>query len=132
MENNELISLAKQKIRPKKINSRIKLAEAVCVALSLKGNVYYAYSLQASCGLGCCAEQFVIGEMLKNDEYIISKLVVLDKLGNILPPCGKCCELITQISSENKKTQVVLAETQSIELNKVFPIDWKEIKSEIL
>ena len=128
MENYELLTLAKQKIKPRRINSRIKVSDAVCVAVSLKGNVYYSYSMRASCGLSCCAEQLVIGEMLKNDEYIISKLVVLDELGNILPPCGKCCELITQLASENKKARIVLSDTQSIELNKIFPIDWKEIK----
>ena len=132
MENHELISLAKQKMKPKRVNSRIKVSDAVCVAISAKGNVYYAYSLRASCGLGGCAEQFLIAEMLKNDEYHISKLVVLDELGNLLPPCGRCCELITQLAPENKETQIVLSDTQSITLNKIFCLDWKDVKNATL
>ncbi len=128
MENHELIALAREKIKPIKVNKRVKVSETIGVALSEKGNLYYAYSLRASCGLSRCAEEFLVAEMIKNEEYTISKLVVLDSLGNFLPPCGKCCELLTQISSKNKNIQVVLSETETIELNKIFCVDWKEIK----
>lgn len=44
--------------------------------------------------------------MLKHGEYRIKAVVAVDSMGNAVPPCGRCRELMSQLSPDNSEAIV--------------------------
>ena len=99
-------------------------AGSVAAALrTIDNNIYTGICMHLSCGIGTCAEHSAITEMLKHRETVISEIVAISSSG-ILPPCGRCRELMSQVSKDNRETMVVISETESVSLNELLPIHW--------
>ena len=128
MDFNMMYDIAKNNIKPQKLNKHAKIGDAVCVMISDTNQIYLGVSLVATCGLGYCAEQSAISQMLNNGETRIKTILVVDKFDNILPPCGRCVELITQININNKDADIFLSKDNCIKLSTLMPYDWKDIK----
>lgn len=124
----EMYEIAKNKLNPRKLNKHAKICDAVAVIETASGKVYVGVSLVATCGVGYCAEQAALSQMLNEGESVVSKILVLEKCGAILTPCGRCVELITQININNKDTDIFLSKDNSIKLAALMPYDWKNIK----
>jgi cytidine deaminase len=92
--------------------------------LTTKGNLYTGVNIDVACGIGFCAEHSAIAEMLKNRETQIKMIVAVNKEG-ILPPCGRCRELLFQINNENIHTKVYLSKEKYVTLDELLPIRWK-------
>ncbi|MBC8653633.1 cytidine deaminase, partial [Providencia vermicola] len=45
--------------------------------------------------------------------------------GCIVPPCGRCRELLTQLSDKNKETIVGVSDDMQVTLAQLMPYDWK-------
>ena len=74
-------------------------AGSVGAALLTKaGHIYTGVSVDCSCGIGFCAEHSAVAEMLKHHESEISLLVAVNYKKELLPPCGRCRELIFQVN----------------------------------
>lgn len=102
-------------------------AGAVSCALRTKnGNIYTGICIDVACSLGFCAEHAAIAEMLKAHETEISVIVAVNEKGNILPPCGRCRELMLQINKSNLSTQVVISKNRITMLSKLQPEIWVE------
>ena len=104
-----------------------KLANCGSVGSALitkKGNIYTGICIDACCGVGFCAEHSAIAEMLKNKESEIKEIIAITSHGRILPPCGRCRELIFQIDPRNKKTIVHLSATKRKPLTALLPEPW--------
>src|SRR5512135_118442 len=76
--------------------------------LTDSGDVFTGICIDARCGLGFCAEHAAIAEMLKHRQSRIRAIVAVREDGEILPPCGRCRELIRQTEPANWSTQVIL------------------------
>jgi cytidine deaminase len=101
---------------------------AVGAALLTKdGNIYTGVCIDAACGIGFCAEHSAIAEMLKHRESEISMLVAVNTRKQILPPCGRCRELIYQINRANATTKIILNQTDTITLKELLPLHWLDI-----
>lgn len=92
--------------------------------LTTKGNLYTGINIDVSCGIGFCAEHSAIAEMLKNRETQIEMIVAVNKEG-IVPPCGRCRELMFQVNNENIHTKVYLSKEKYMTLDELLPIRWK-------
>src|SRR5262245_29793038 len=80
--------------------SPVCTAGSVAAALqTAAGNVYTGVCIDTQCGLGFCAEHAAIAEMLKARESAIAMIVAVTSGGAIIPPCGRCRELIRQVNS---------------------------------
>jgi cytidine deaminase len=82
-----------------------------------------------SCGIGSCAEYQAIGSMISNGEKEIKTIVAVwfDNNKNkyeIIPPCGKCREMIKQSSNNNMNTEVILSKTKKVKLKELLPNPW--------
>jgi cytidine deaminase len=100
---------------------------AVGAALLTKdGNIYTGVCIEASCGLGFCAEHSAIAEMLKHRESEIIMLVALNVRKQMAAPCGRCRELIYQVNPLNVNTKIMLSEDKSILLKELLPLRWQE------
>lgn len=97
--------------------------------VSSTGNVYLGVDIDTSSGTGFCAEHSAIAAMVTAGEYRIATIVAVwrddsDRL-YVLPPCGRCRELIRQLDSDNLGTEVILDEAHRRPLRELLPEhDW--------
>ncbi len=107
--------------------SRDCSAGAVAAALeTASGNVYTGICVDTQCGIGFCAEHSAVAEMLKAREWKIRTIVAITKEG-IIPPCGRCREMLWQISEGNCETRVIVAAGKVMTLAELLPAPrWRE------
>jgi cytidine deaminase len=67
--------------------------------------------------------------MLTNGESRIEKIVALDGDGVILPPCGRCREIIYQVNNQNKEADIIL-KNKVMKLKDLLPEIWQEAYSQ--
>lgn len=100
---------------------------AVSCALRTKtGNIYTGICIDVACSLGFCAEHAAIAEMLKAHETEISAIIAVNEKGNILPPCGRCRELIFQVDRRNLGTQIITSRNRTVTLGEMYSELWVE------
>ncbi|MEJ2540960.1 MAG: cytidine deaminase [Gemmatimonadota bacterium] len=97
---------------------------AVAAALRTRsGAVHTGVCLDLACGVGFCAEHAAIAEMLKHREREIAAIVALND-GRILSPCGRCRELMLQLTPLNRGTIIVLPGRRLVALEELLPEYW--------
>jgi cytidine deaminase len=89
--------------------------------LSESGEVFTGICIDARSSLGFCAEHAAIAEMLKQRQRRIRAIVAVREDGEILPPCGRCRELIRQTDTANWDTQVILPGNRIEPLSALLP-----------
>ena len=102
-------------------------AGEVSSALITKDNNFYTgICIDVACSLGFCAEHAAIAEMLKNRETEVEMIVALRQDGKILPPCGRCREMLMQINTNNANTKVIINENTIVLLKDLLPYKWTD------
>ena len=66
--------------------------------------------------------------MITAGESEIVKMVAINKRGNILPPCGRCREFISQLNDQNIHADVLINRKRSLKLIDLLPFDWRQSK----
>jgi len=125
-EDKELIEESKKIILKSK---PVKLIDTGSVGSSLvtsKGNIYSGVSMGFYCGIGCCGEYNAIGSMISNGEKEIKTIVSIDNKGKILPPCGKCREMIKQTSKKNWNSNIIISKTKKVKLKELLPYSYQD------
>lgn len=126
MTKRELIIAAK-KIAIKYGSSNRCISGDVGAALKTKtGKIYIGINIDCACGIGFCAEHSAISSMLLNQESEIEMIVAVNCKGKIIPPCGRCRELIYAIDRKNLKANIIISKTETIKLSKLLPLRWQE------
>ena len=124
MDNSDLIAKAQKRVGEFSLSEPFLTAGSVASALLTQaGNVYTGICLDLACGIGFCAEHATIAAMLQNRETAIQKIVAVSK-DRILPPCGRCRELILQVDRQNLDCQIILKPDVSIPLRDLLPHPW--------
>ena len=99
-------------------------AASVGAALRTRsGCVFTGVSIHLACGVGFCAEHAAIAEMVKNREAEIATIVSVNA-SEVIPPCGRCRELMAQLSLKNGDTQVILPGMKLLPLRELLPEHW--------
>jgi cytidine deaminase len=99
-------------------------AASVGVALrTSSGAIHTGVCVDVACGIGFCAEHAAIAEMLKHREVEIAAIVGVDHSG-VLSPCGRCRELIMQLTPRNAAAKVVLPGERVVPLRELLPDHW--------
>jgi cytidine deaminase len=122
---NELISSAKKILGEFDLGNELSAGSVAAALKTEAGNIYTGISLHMACGIGFCAEHSAIADMLKHRERQIAEIVAIGDEG-IRPPCGRCRELMLQVSPANADTLVAIAEGQSVLLRELLPHHWLE------
>ena len=121
MQNHELIEVAKSLVGKISLSGGANQAGTLGAALlTANHNIYSGICLDYVCSLGFCAEHAAVAEMLKHRETKILKIVAVSK-EKILPPCGRCRELILLTDLSNRNTEIIITEMQTIKLSKLLP-----------
>jgi len=76
--------------------------------------------------MGFCAEHAAAASMVTNEENRIIKMIAIGSKGNIMPPCGRCREFISQLHPNNINTEVMVDEDVIVTLKELMPYDWRK------
>src|SRR2546421_2597489 len=112
----ELIQVAAKLATPFTPSEDCTAGEVAAALVTVAGHVYTGVCVDMECSLGFCAEHAAIGEMLKARESEIDLLVAIDHRGGLGAPCGRCRELIWQVSPYNLKTRIVVGPRETVTL----------------
>lgn len=122
----DLKEIASQFAKSKTLNDFIEYGGVAAAIETAAGNVYTGISIDTACSMGFCAEHSAVAEMLKNGEYHIKSVVAVGNDGNAVPPCGRCRELISQLSKDNLNAIIEVKNGVFVSLKELMPYDWKE------
>ena len=124
LEIKELIKIAQSLVGEFNLAKPGFTAGSVGAALlTSKGNIFTGISFDIACGIGICAEESAVAEMLKNRETRVNMLVAINS-STIMPPCGRCRELLFQIDGENAKTKICVSSDEYLTLDELMPLRW--------
>lgn len=126
--NQELAKKALSVARPRRIKHGFKIGEVGSALVTDKGHVYVGANIDTSSGMGFCAEHSAMAAMVTQGEYRIKKIVAVLSDGKVVPPCGRCRELIHQIHYDNMETEVILGKDRTVKLRTLLPYVWDERK----
>ena len=124
----ELIEKATQVLNPRQLSSTAEAGSVAAAILTNSGNIYTGICIETACSMGFCAEHAAAAAMLTAGESHIVKMVAINKRGNILPPCGRCREFISQLNDHNIKAEVLINRQRAVKLIDLLPYDWREAK----
>ncbi len=125
MDNFKLLFKEAYKVSKRRKLSRLATCGGVGSALiTREGNIYTGTCIDAACSIGFCAEHSAISEMLKNGESEIRQIIAVTNGKKILPPCGRCRELILQVNHRNRNTSVFLSKTKRKRIDTLLPDPW--------
>jgi cytidine deaminase len=116
-----LITQAHQLARPIKPSDTCSAGGVGSVIISRSGKTYTGICLDFASSLGFCAEHAAIAEMLKAHENEIALIVAVDERGSVLPPCGRCREMMWQLNGTNKYALVILSPDRALPLGDLLP-----------
>lgn len=129
--NHELIEKAKTVLNPRELYLGNRAGDVACALLSSKGNLYLGVCLDIGSGIGFCAEHTAIAAMLTAGESAIARIVAISVGGKVLPPCGRCRELMYEIDESNlTSTEVILDEEKTVTLIELLPHPYHEVWNE--
>lgn len=125
MTNDELIRKAQAVVNHRKIAHGLSVGDVGCALLTEKGNLHVGVNIDVVAGIGFCAEHSAIASMVTHGEQSIRKIVAVLGDGTILPPCGRCRELMHQIDAGNmERTEVLIGNARAVHLRDLLPHPW--------
>ena len=124
VDNTKLIAEARGKVGEFRLSKEWLTAGSVaCALVTEAGNLYTGICLDLACGIGFCAEHSAIAAMLNSRETVITKIVAVTA-DKILPPCGRCRELMVQVDIRNLDCEVILPDGEVRTLRELLPHIW--------
>lgn len=120
-----LISAASAAAGTWKTPGCVTACEVGAAILAASGETFVGVSVEASCGIGFCAEHAAVAEMLKRRESHIIACVAVGPKGDPIPPCGRCRELMHQLSPENRSARILVARGKILTLQELLPHPWE-------
>lgn len=103
--------------------SSLEAGTVACALRSASGRICTGICVDLACGIGFCAEHAAVAELLKHRETAIASIVAVSAT-SILPPCGRCRELLAQVDSSNFATSVTIAPDRAVPLRALLPSHW--------
>ena len=131
LSNRELIEKAELALKPRELYLDNRAGDVACALQSSTGRIYLGTCIDISSGIGFCAEHSAIAAMLTAGESAIERIVAVSADGKVLPPCGRCRELMNQIDASNlQNTKVILGKDQIVKLRDLLPHPYHEVWTE--
>ncbi|MEO8192709.1 MAG: cytidine deaminase [Gemmatimonadales bacterium] len=127
MDDAELISAATALVGGFSPSLDCSAGGVAAALITADGNVYTGICVDTACSMGFCAEHAAVAEMLKARESHIQTIVAVTNPEGVIPPCGRCRELLWQIDSRNCETRVIVAPGKVVALSDLLPQPrWRE------
>jgi len=126
LTNNDkkLIKQAKALVNPSKIRGGIT-KEVGCVLVTARGKIFKGVCMDLACGIGFCAEHTAISAMITYTNETHIKTIVAATKKMVIPPCGRCRELLNIIDKKNLETDVIISDNKKVKLRELLPFAWE-------
>lgn len=124
MEFTKLYQKAVEVLNPRQVSESLEAGGVAAALVTDKGNVYRGVCIDTACSLGFCAEHAAVAAMLTAGEDRVEKNVAVGSQGDIMPPCGRCRELLMQLG--NPDALVLVAEDTAVKVKDLLPFYWQE------
>jgi cytidine deaminase len=125
MDFRELYEKARSVTKPVRHNEFVESGVVGAAILTDAGNVYVGVNIDTACSMGFCAEHAAAAAMLTAGERIIRRVIAVGYEGNIMPPCGRCREFMSQLADENAEAEVMVNENTIVRLKDLLPYSWR-------
>ena len=123
-DHGTLIAAAAALLNPRRVGGRL-FADVASVLVTESGAQHGGVCADLPSGTGFCAETAAIAAMVTGGEHRIRRIVAVWRAEDgrlaVLPPCGRCRELIRQVDPANIDTEVVLGVERSAGLRDLLP-----------
>ena len=127
-QDKELITLAKSLVKKEVIPGGV-VGEVGAAMRTTDGEVFSGVCMHLVCGLGFCAEHTAIANAVtKSTSVEIDTIVAVNSI-DIIPPCGRCRELMNVLSENSSKTQVIMSEQEKVPLTELLPRAWSPVRA---
>ncbi|NLN18153.1 MAG: cytidine deaminase [Firmicutes bacterium] len=126
MTFDELYSRAKAVINPRRLSEHAEAGAVGAALLSASGRVYVGVCIDTACSMGFCAEHAAAAAMITAGESRVVRMLAVDKRGQIIPPCGRCREFISQLDDGNLEAEVKVDADAVVRLRDLLPYDWRQ------
>lgn len=124
MEFTKLYQKAVEVLNPRQVSESLEAGGVAAALVTDKGNVYRGVCIDTACSLGFCAEHAAVAAMLTAGEDRVEQIVAVGSQGDIMPPCGRCRELLMQLG--NPDALVLVAEDTAVKVKDLLPFYWQE------
>ncbi|WP_342389319.1 cytidine deaminase family protein [Salinicoccus bachuensis] len=125
MNMDDLYDIAKQKLNTQTTSREGRMGHVAAALMTVDGNIYTGVALDLPSSIGFCAEHSAIAAMVTEGEYDIARIIAVHEDGAVLPPCGRCRELINQVGEDNYGCEIGL-DGRTVRLEKLLPERWDE------
>ncbi len=132
LTNQQLIDKAMSVYKPRNLAYDNTAGDVACALVCASGQVYLGVCIDIGSGIGFCAEHSAIAAMITAGETQIKQIVAVWGNRVVLPPCGRCRELMFQIDAANyANTTVILGENHAVPLKALLPHPYTEVWGEV-
>lgn len=121
MTFDQLTDKAIETLNPRKISTNSYAGSVAAAIYASNGKVYTGVCIDTPASMGFCAEHAAIAAMITDRETKILKVVSVYKNGDIIPPCGRCREFISQIDDGNDSCEVKVNNDTVVKLKELLP-----------
>jgi cytidine deaminase len=122
--HGELIAIAAGHLNPHRVDDRL-FGDVAATLVTDAGSIFSGVCIDTASGTGFCAEHAAIAAMVTAGEYRIARIVAVWRRDSgdlyVLPPCGRCRELICQIDPANLDTEVIVSADTTRPLRDLLP-----------
>lgn len=129
MTFDELYVRAKSVVNSRALSDTASAGSVGAAILTDKGNVYVGVCIDTACSMGFCAEHAAAAAMITAGESTVVKMIAVGGDGQIMPPCGRCREFISQLDDNNFAAKVMVDSGIVVQLQDLLPHDWRVQKS---
>jgi cytidine deaminase len=121
ISDTDLIAVARRLVGEFRTSKNCVAGGVAAAILSDTGRLYTGICIDTSCSMGFCAEHAAVAEMLKARESVIASVVAVSATKGIVPPCGRCRELMWQLDPRNRTARVIVGEGEVLALEDLLP-----------
>lgn len=127
MEFSELYKIALSVAQPRTLSNEAQAGSVGAAILTKSGNVYTGVCIDTASSMGFCAEHAAASAMITAGENQVLKIIAVRHNGEILPPCGRCREFLSQICDDNMESEVMVKQDTIVKLKELLPYYWRAI-----
>lgn len=122
MDFQTLYSAALEVLAPRQVSEDIEAGGVAAALVTDKGNIYRGVCIDTACSLGFCAEHAAVAAMLTAGENRVEQIVAVGSDKQVMPPCGRCRELLAQLG--NLDAQAYVSPGRAVPVRDLLPWYW--------
>lgn len=124
---DELRLAAQSIVNPQRLTAHAESGSVGAALQGTNGDIYTGVCIKTDCGMGFCAEHAAAAAMLTAGQSRVLRMVAVDDEGQVLPPCGRCREFISQLHDDNRDTEVLVNDRTVVVMRDLLPFDWRAL-----